>query len=59
MDDDVRYASACKIALAVGAGVNWTGALLFLLNGRYEATWEYSPRLIKAIAQVVGAVLGA
>ena len=59
MDNDARYASGCRIALAVGAGVNWIGALLFVSDGwQKTSSWEYSPRLVKAIAQVVSAVVG-
>jgi hypothetical protein len=57
VENDVRYARSCRLALACGAAINWIGALL-VLGDTGTIPWDYSPRFVKAIAQLVSAVLG-
>jgi len=58
MDDDARYARACKIALAAAAGVHWVGTLL-LLSQRFDntSTWEYSRSVRRFALAVVQALV--
>ena len=56
MDNDARYATACRMGLLAAAAVHWVGAALIMSNQFSNAsTWEYS----SSIRQLANAVLQA
>lgn len=53
MDNDSRYAFACRMGLLVGAAVHWVGAALLVSSHFNSAsTWEYS-RSVRRLAATV------
>ena len=43
MDNDVRYARACRLGLLAAAAVHWAAAALIMSNELLSAsTWQYS-----------------
>ena len=53
MDNDVRYARACRLGLLAAAAVHWAGAAMIMSNDMLSAsTWQYS-RSVRRLALVL------
>ena len=59
MDNDARYAQACRLGLLASAAVHWAAAALIMSNELLSAsTWEYS-RTVRRLALLLVQTLSA
>ena len=54
MEEDARYARACRMGLLAGAAIHWIGAAVLLMDHLdTTSTWQYAPAAVRAIASAV------
>jgi hypothetical protein len=54
MEQDARYAFACRMCLLAGAAIHWVGAAVLLLDHLdTTSTWQYAPPAIREVANAL------
>lgn len=58
MDNEVRYAYACRVGLAFAAAVHWAAAVL-VVSDRFNtaSSWEYSRSVRRFAAILIEALI--